>query len=151
MRSRVYVTTGASVRLAYVRPVCLSYLPTAATSAGGFAAERPAAGDIDRWLRALSSNDVTARRSAANAGSVMLRAEGGTRLDTDLFVMRWTERAESEHRRPAGGRDVPGARAGTVEGRRRTSRVHTLHHTAAPARTRRYVTVCVRLTLALIP
>jgi len=44
--------------------VCLSRRPTATAVCGGFAAERPTAGGIDR------------QRSAVNAGSVTLTAEG---------------------------------------------------------------------------
>ena len=59
-----------------VRPsVCLSHLSTAATAAGGFAAERPA-GRRYRSTAALNSNGAAARRSAATAGSVMLTNEG---------------------------------------------------------------------------
>jgi len=78
-----------SVRLS----VCLSHRSTAAAACGGFAAERPAgsryrsiATDMrctSRVARAVlqaparSSNGAAARRSAANAGSVTLTADGG--------------------------------------------------------------------------
>ena len=65
MWSRVYETVD--------RPsACLSRRLTAAATCGGFAVE---AGDIDRQqTRVLSSNGGAQR--AANAGSVMLTAEG---------------------------------------------------------------------------
>jgi len=56
--------------------VRLSRRSTALAVAGRFTAERPATGDIDRQLQALSSKGAAARRSAANAGSAMLTVEG---------------------------------------------------------------------------
>jgi len=61
-----------------VRPsVCLLDQSLAAAACGAsllLSALRT--GDIDRELPTLSSNGATARCSAANAGSVMLTAEG---------------------------------------------------------------------------
>ena len=73
----------ASVRLSVrpsVRPsVCLSVCPIIAPQrrAAGLLLSAERAGDIDRQLRATgaSSNGATARRSAADAGSVTLTAE----------------------------------------------------------------------------
>ena len=81
MRSMVYENVGrTSVRLS-VR--CIIRSPHAA---GRFAAERPA----DRRYRSIAgagarSNRATARRTAANADSVMLTAEL-TRLNTDTLI-----------------------------------------------------------------
>jgi len=47
------------------------------SSSGGFAAERGTAGDIDGCGRRCSlQHGAAVRRSAANAGSVMLTADG---------------------------------------------------------------------------
>ena len=70
-----YAEQGLRNDRASVRPS----VPSFDSSSGGqqvFAAERRASGRY-RWTAAgaLSSNDAAARRSVANAGSVMLRAE----------------------------------------------------------------------------
>jgi len=56
----------------------LFYRSAAAAACGQFAAERPADRHIDRQRRepARNSNGASARRSAANASSVTLTAEG---------------------------------------------------------------------------
>jgi len=84
MQSWVYVTVGCpSVRLS----VCL----TPATAAGGFAAERR----VGRRYRSIAAGTLRApcyrrRRSnanaAANAGSVMLRIDGGDSIQTHIVV-----------------------------------------------------------------
>jgi len=73
-------------RLSVCLSVCLSHRSTAGAACGGFAAERPA-GRTYRLIAGaavISSNVAVARRTAANAGSVVLTAEL-TRLNTDLF------------------------------------------------------------------
>jgi len=79
-----YAEQGLRNGLASVRPsVCLSTRSTATAACGGFGAERPAGGDIDRWQvpallldgAAGSAAAVERRRSAANAGSVTLTAD----------------------------------------------------------------------------
>jgi len=69
---------------------CLSHRSTAAAAAaaaGGFDAERLAIDSCGRRRRvpaagALSGNGATARRSAANSGSVVLTADEGGRTQT---------------------------------------------------------------------
>jgi len=79
-RSRVYVTIE--------RPsVCLSHRSTAATAAGGFAAERRA----NRRYRSTAAYTLCSRqrRSASNAGSVAsvtVRTDGGA--CTDLLLLQ---------------------------------------------------------------
>jgi len=64
-----------------VRPsVCLSHRSTASAACGGFAAERPA----ESRYRSMQA---TALRSKCGQCHVDNR---GTRLNTDLFVLRWT-------------------------------------------------------------
>ena len=59
-----------------VRPfVCMFHRSTAAAEGSEFAAERPAGRTRRSTAPAPSSNGAAARRSAANAGSVMLTAE----------------------------------------------------------------------------
>jgi len=74
MRSRIYVTVGCP-------SVCLSHRSTVAAVSGGFAAERGRLQHIliDTW-RACSP------RSAADAGRVMLRAEGRGSTQTCLLL-----------------------------------------------------------------
>ena len=85
MRIRVYATVGRpSVHLS----VCLSHWSTAATAVREFAAERP----VGRKCRSISAGVLRAsccrrRRSAANAGSVILTAEeGGSTQTCYLFA-----------------------------------------------------------------
>ena len=54
--------------------ICLSHRSTAATAAGGFAAEHPA-GRRCRWIDVLQMSFCRRQRWAANAGSVMLRTD----------------------------------------------------------------------------
>ena len=72
MRNGVYVTVGCP-------SVCVSRWLTAVTAASGFAAERPAG----RRYRSIAADPLRAsfsrrRRSAADAGSIMPRADGGS-------------------------------------------------------------------------
>ena len=79
----------SSVRLP-VRPyVRLFHRSTAATAAGGLAPGRPEGGDIDRLNHSRRRRSAAtrptapaARRSAANAGSVTLKADAGGRTQT---------------------------------------------------------------------
>ena len=56
---------------------------TTATAAGGFAAEHPVAGYINQQLRAPRA----CGRSAANAGSVMSKGDGGGSAQTCTAFM----------------------------------------------------------------
>ena len=67
MQSTVYVMVGCL-------SICLSHRLTAATAAGGFAAEHPA-GRRYRWIDVLQMSFCRRQRWAANAGSVMLRTD----------------------------------------------------------------------------
>ena len=63
------------------RPSVRLSIPSISSSSGRFAAECPAAEDIDQWqTRALSSNGAAARRSAANTDKLEMR------LNTHLFL-----------------------------------------------------------------
>jgi len=73
-RSGFYVTAGRS---SVCLSVCLSYRPTTATA--GLLRRALLAGDIDRQLRVPCWRR---RRSAANAGSVMSKADGGGSTQT---------------------------------------------------------------------
>jgi len=82
MRDRVSVTVG--------RPsIRLSHRSTAANAAGGFAAERPAG----RRYRSTACALQRRRCSAAKAGSVTLRADGGGSTQTcieDYFCCQYS-------------------------------------------------------------
>jgi len=70
-----------------VRPSVCPIVRQPLRRAAGLLLSAPLAGHIDRQRRA-SSNGAAARRSAANAGSVMLTAEL-TRLYIDAFFYRY--------------------------------------------------------------
>ena len=85
MLAAQYVKQGVRNGRASVRPsVCLSHRSTLMRCTAGLLLSVVWAGDIDRKRRAPApnSNGAAVRRSAANAGSVMLTAELTT-LNTD--------------------------------------------------------------------
>ena len=69
MRSRVYVSVGCP-------SACLSHRSTAAAAAGGFAAEHCAGTRYRSIVAGASTVYQLQARSAANVGSVALKAEG---------------------------------------------------------------------------
>jgi len=91
MRSRVYVTLGCpSVLLS----VCLSRQSTAAAACGWFTAERPSGAAYQE------SSDVCCRRprSAANAGSVLLRAGDKVQHRLVFYRSTWIARIDRLNR-----------------------------------------------------
>ena len=78
----LFLFVSLSVSLSACLPVCLTVCLSVCPShhshaaAAGLLLSAVPAGDIDRQRRAPSSSGATARRSAANADSVMLTTEG---------------------------------------------------------------------------
>ena len=91
----------SGVRPSVLPSVCLSHRSEAATAAGGFAAERPAG----RRYRLIAASALRApccrrRRSAANAGSVVLRADEAGSTESSYFTqLYFTTKCDSKKNR----------------------------------------------------